>query len=309
MGTDASHRPGGSLNVLGRVVRGSDVLSAPGRRVARWALLTAIVLASCARVETPKITPITVHLRLAADTAALTLMQALADAYSSQHPEVQFSVQSGNAETVADAIFSRQADLATVSVLPQQVRGRDIPWIADLALDGVAIVVNPANPVDSLSLQELRDIYSGVHNRWDDFGVAELGDIEAAVREEGDGTRTTFDNVVMGNTRLTLSAIVLPSVDVAMNFTAIQANAIAYVPSARITSTVSPAVKVVNVDGQPPTRESIANGTYRLSRMLNLMALEEPQGELRKFVTWILSREGQAVVASMNYVEVGQASR
>lgn len=279
------------------------------RGVAHGVLLLAILLASCSRAETPRVTPVTIHLRLAADTAAFPLMQALADAYAAQHRDVLFNVQPGNAETAADAVFSHQADLAAVSVLPSRIRGRVLPWIADLAQDGVVVIVNPANPIDTLTLQELRDIYSGVHNRWDDFGVADLGDIETAVREEGDGTRATFDNVVMGDTKLTLSAIVLPSVDVAMNFVAYQANAIAYVPSARITGTVSPAVKVINIDGQSPSQEGISSGAYRLSRMLNLIALEEPQGELRKFVAWALDKDGQAVIAALNYVALRETSR
>jgi phosphate transport system substrate-binding protein len=271
--------------------------------------IALLVLVGCSHVETPKVTPVTVRLQLAADSAALPLMRALADAYSSTHPNVIFDVQSGNAETVAEAVYTRQADLAVVSRLPANVQGRTPPWVADLAMDAVAVVVNPANPIENMSLQDLRDVFSGARNRWSDFGVAGLEDVEVAVREEGDGTRSVFDNVVMGNTKLTLTAIVLPSVEVAMNFAAYQANAIAYVPSARITSTVSPAVKVMGVSGIPPSRDNIASGSYPLTRMLNMIALAEPQGELRRFVAWVLGREGQTVVAGLNYVPVGPVDR
>ena len=265
-----------------------------------------LVLAGCSRVETPKVTPVIVKLQVAADSAALPLMRALTQAYTAGHPNVVFAVESGNAETVAEAVYTRQADLAAVSRLPPSVQGRETPWIADLAMDGVAVIVNPSNPVESLTLQDLRDIFAGARDRWSDFGVVGLEDIEVAVREEGDGTRSVFDNVVMGNTKLTLTAIVLPSIEVAMNFVAYQANAIAYVPSARITNTVSPAVKVIAIDGQLPARETITGSGYPLTRMLNMIALNEPQGELREFVAWVLEREGQAVVATMNYVPVNQ---
>ena len=249
----------------------------------------------------------TVTLRVAADTATLPLMHSLTDAYTRIHPNILFAIQSGNAQAVADMVYTRQADIAAVSLLPPKAQGGADPWVADLAMDGVAVIVNPANPIDSLTTQELRDIFAGVHNRWSDFGVVGLNDIQVAVREEGDGTRATFDNQVMGNTRLTLSAIVLPSVDVAMNFVSLEANAIAYVPTARITSTVVPAVKVIGIEGQLPTPANITSGAYHLSRMLNLVAPGEPQGEMRQFVAWVLGSDGQSIARDLNYVEAAQA--
>jgi phosphate transport system substrate-binding protein len=270
-----------------------------------WRILVAVLLlVSCSRVETPKVTAVVYTLRVAADTALMPLMRALTDAYTAEHPNILFTLQNGNAQTVGDAIYARQADLAAVSLLPPAVQGRDAPWIADLAQDGVAVVVNRANPLDGLTLQDLRDVFAGVRNRWSDYGVVGLEDIEVAVREEGDGARATFDSTVMGNMKLTLSAMVLPTVDVAMNFVSYEANAISYVPSARITATVAPPVKVLRIDGQLPTPDAVRSGAYRLTRMLNLIALSEPQGELRKFVAWVLSPEGQSVVETMNYVRL-----
>ena len=276
---------------------------------ARAAIVLALLvgLAGCSRLETPKVTPLVVRLRVSADAATLPLMNALTAAYATQHPNVIFTVQPGNAQTCADAIYNRQADIALVSLLPARVQGREPPWVADLAMDAVVVVVNPANPLASLSMSELRNIYAGVNNRWSDLGVVGLDDIEAAVREEGDGTRAMFDSAVMGNTRLTLSAIVLPAVDVMLNFVAIQPNTIGYVPSARITSTVTPAVKVLAIDGQMPTQSAIGSSAYPLTRILNLIALGEPQGELRQFVAWMLGAQGQAVVKLMNYAPINGA--
>lgn len=273
------------------------------------ALALLVGLAGCSRLETPKVTPTQTRLRVAADTAALPLMQALTAAYTAQNPNVTFTVQSGNAETCSDAIYNRQADIAVVSLLPARVPGRAAPWVADLAIDAVVVIVHPANPLETLSITELRSIYAGVNNRWSDLGVVGLGDIEVAVREDGDGTRAAFDAQVMGNTRLTLSAIVLPTMDVMMNLVALQANGIGYVPSARITSTVTPAVKVLGLNGYLPSPAAIASGDYPLTRILNLIALSEPQGELRKFAAWALGAEGQAIVRQLNYAAMGEAQQ
>jgi phosphate transport system substrate-binding protein len=268
-----------------------------------------IFVTACSYAETPKITPVTLKYRIAADTAALPLMQALTDAYSAAHPEIIFSVQSGNAQATTDRVYAGEADLAAVSQLLTKKEGRANPWVADLAMDGVAVIVNPANPIDSLTLQDLRDIYSGVHNRWSDYGVVGLEDIQVAVREEGDGTRATFDAQVMENAHLTLSAVVMPTVDVAMNFTSLEPTAIAYVPTGRITSTITPGVRIIGIDGQKPTPANIAGGSYPLTRMLNLIAPAEPQGALRLFVAWALGDEGQRIARELNYVPVAQAPR
>ncbi|MCL4505884.1 MAG: substrate-binding domain-containing protein [Chloroflexi bacterium] len=266
-------------------------------------------LAGCSRVETPKITPVTAKYRIATDGETLALMRALTDAYTAAHPTVTFTVEEDNAKTAADAVYARSVDLAAVSLLPPKTADRAAPWVADLAMEGVGVIVNPANPLDNLSTQELRDVFAGVRSRWSDVGVVGLGDIDVGVREDGDGTRVTFDQHVMESAKLGLSDIVLPSIEVAMNFVAYQPAAIAYVPSARITSTVSPIVKVIGIAGQKPTAAAIAAGSYPLTQMLNLIALSEPQGELRNFVAWALGPEGQAIVIQMNYVGVTQGQR
>jgi phosphate transport system substrate-binding protein len=272
-------------------------------------LIVALILAGCSRVETPKVTPVITHLHLAADMATLPLLRALTDAYTASHPTVTFSLQPGNAATVAGMIFSQQADLASVALLPSPVEGHGSLWVADLALDGITIIVNPGNPVSSLTLQQLRDIYSGMRSRWSDLGVAGLGDIDVAVREDGDGTRKLFDNAVMGATSLSLDAVVLSTIEVTMNYVAYQPNAIAYVPSSRITETVTPPVKVIGIEGQYPSKSGISNGNYHLAHTLNLIAASEPQGELRQFVAWALGREGQAVIQTTSYVVIPQAQQ
>ncbi len=263
-----------------------------------------LVAPGCGSAETPKVTPVTVTLRVAADVALESLMQALTRAYSAQHPHIIFTLTPASTPDAGEAVFSRRVDLAAVSVLPDKIAGRDAPWIADLAADGIAVIVNPANPLTNVSMQELRDIYAGVYNRWDGLDAAGVGDMQVSVREAGDGARILFDRVVMGNTRLTLNAVVLPSVEVVMNFVAYQAGAIGYVPSARITDTVAPPVKMLAIDGHPLTKQSLLNGSYPLSRSLYLIALSEPQGELRDFVAWILSAEGQRVVETANFARV-----
>lgn len=267
---------------------------------------------ACSRVETPKVTPVITNLKVSADGLSLPLLQALTTAYSDLHPTTIFTVQSASSQSAVDALYAGQADIVGVSLLPAVAPGQTAPWVSDLAGDGVVAIVHPDNPVDNLQLGEVRGLFAGVRTSWTEFGVGATssvgqGDIDVGVREEGDGTRVIFDERVMDSLRLGLSCIVLPSVEVAMNFVAYQPNAIAYVPRSRITDTVTPAVKMIGIDGVMPTPANIAGGKYKLSRTLNLLAVSEPQGELRQFVAWALGKEGQAIVSAMNYVALTQA--
>jgi phosphate transport system substrate-binding protein len=173
-------------------------------------------------------------------------------------------------------------------------------WLADLAMDGVAVIVNPQNPINEISLQDARAIFSGERNNWVDYGADSIGNIEVAVREAGDGTRLIFDQTIMGDLRLTFDAMVMPSAETMLNYVAIKPGAIGYVPSASV-ARKQPAVKVLTLSGAAPQAENITDGGYPLSRMLNLIAAREPQGELRNFVAWALGPQGQQIAQSLGY--------
>jgi phosphate transport system substrate-binding protein len=275
------------------------------RAIADYALRIVLVcvLVACSRMETPKPTAVPVKLRVAADDATYPLMQKLCEAYTTLNTHVTFNLVLGNVGTVSQMLYARQADMGAVSRLPDKATNKPDLWLGDLGIDGVAIIVNAQNPVSSLTMQDIRDIFSGVRGEWGDFDIQERGIIAALVREDGDGTRVAFDKVVMGEIGLSKSAIVLPSIETVVNYTLLQPDAVGYVPSSRLNS-LPATLKPIGIEGIMPEREAIGNGSYRLVRTLHLAATLEPQGELRKFAAWALGPEGQKIVAAMNYVSV-----
>jgi len=261
-----------------------------------------VLLAACSRAETPRITPTPVRLRLAADDTTRPLLQALTESYSAINPNVFFSIESGGIAQVAQAAYSGQVDVAALSGSPPPNRTGVVPWIGDLAQDGVAIVVSQQNPINGLALQDVRDIFAGVRGEWNDFGIPDRGVIEVTVREDGDGGRVAFDQTVMGKIPLSPSAIVLPSIETVVNYVSARPDAIGYLPTSRITGTAQTVLKAIAIDGLAPTSDNIRNGTYRLTRSLRLLSAREPQGEARRFVAWLLSGEGQRIIASQGFV-------
>ncbi len=264
-------------------------------------LIAALTATSCSRIETPKPTAVPIKLRVAADDATYPLMQKLCEAYTALNENVTFNLVPGNVGTLSQMVYANQTDIAAISRLPDKVANKPDLWLGDLGIDGVAIIVNAQNPVSSLTMQDIRDIFSGVRGEWGDFDIQERGIIAALVREDGDGTRVAFDKSVMGDVGLSKSAIVLPSIETVINYTMLQPDAIGYVPSSRLGS-LPAALKPIGIEGITPDRDAIRNGSYRLVRTLHLAAAREPQGEARKFAAWALGPEGQKIVAAMNYV-------
>lgn len=259
-------------------------------------LLLVLLMAACNQPPaTPTATPTSTHIRIAADGDTAPLIRALTDAYYAVNPYAVFTVDVGNPAYVAQEMQAGKAALAATSLPPAAAR-----WMVDLAMDGVAIIVNPQNPVSGITLQDARAIFAGERNNWSDYDVASLGPIEVAVREEGDGSRQVFDDVVMGAQKLTLDAFVLPSIETMLNFTLVKPNAIGYAPASSVGRSPTPA-KMLPINGVSPTADAITKGEYPLSRTLNLMALREPQGEMRNFVAWALGPAGKAIAAQMGY--------
>jgi ABC-type phosphate transport system substrate-binding protein len=270
-------------------------------------LLLALTLTlGCQRAETPKPTPAPVRIRVAADDAALPLVRRLGETYAAQegNDNIYIIVNAARMNEVPDLLYGVQADLAAVSHVPTKGQNRPDFWLGDLAIDGVAMIVNAQNPVNSMTLQDIRDIFSGVRGEWGDFGIPGRGVITVLVREDSDGTRIAFDRVVMGPIALTRSAVMLPSIESVVNYVALQPDGVGYVPSS-YTHQLPNTVKVIGIEDQLPTSQAIAGGHYRLVRTINLISLREPQGDLRKFVAWALGPEAQKIVAELNYVPVG----
>ena len=259
-------------------------------------LLLVLVMAACNQPPaTPTATPVSTRIRIAADGDTAPLMRALIDAYYAVNPYAVFTVDVGNPAFVTEEMQSGKVALAATSLPPTGVG-----WMADLAMDGVAIIVHPQNPIGGITLQDARAIFSGERNSWSDYNVAGLGPIEVAVREEGDGSRQVFDDVVMGAQKLTLDAFVLPSVETMLNFPLVKPNAIGYAPASSAARLPTP-VKMLPINGVSPAPDAITKGEYPLSRTLNLMGQREPQGELRNFVAWALGPAGKAIAAQLGY--------
>ena len=248
-------------------------------------ILSIALLAACG--PTPVVTRTPVTLEFAIASAMEPLMDELMSAYGATHQHVTFKARHVNSARAIDALWAGEVDLAAVSWLTDT----ESVWLTPVAIDGVAIVVHPSNIVKDLSLLQLRDIFRGRVADWPDAG-GPPGEISVGSRESGSGTRAKFEEAVMGGRNVTVNAVMASSEQAMVNYVRSVTLSIGYLSSGYLTSTV----KAIRVEGESLSVATLSNRLYPLSRPLLFVTPEEPQGELRAFVAWVLGPEGQGLV-------------
>lgn len=168
-----------------------------------------------------------------------------------------------------------------------------------VGLDGIALVVNPANKLEDITLQDLAKVYSGEITNWKELG----GDDKAIVvigREDGSGTRDGFESIVMGD-KEPKYAQELESTGSVINAVATTDGAIGYASLANVDETV----KALKVGGVEATEENVKSGTYEVQRPFICATLKGSDNKLVKaYLDFILSEEGQALVLAQGAVPV-----
>ncbi|HXV44574.1 MAG TPA: phosphate ABC transporter substrate-binding protein [Anaerolineae bacterium] len=247
-----------------------------------------LLLTACGATVTP---PPPVVITAAGSTSMAPLLADLTSAYSAQHPHITFDIQGGGSQLGQTLVEAGQIDLGLVSWPPQNLPNklRSMP----VARDAIAVVTHPQNKIEGLSLIDLRDIFRGRLLNWQEVGGSATP-IQVVSREDGSGTRTAFETLVMEGQPVTPSAIVLPNSQAVVDFVAQNPNAIAYVSLAFI----GQGVYTVPIEGIPPTTENLDSGSYLLTRDLFILAPKQGQPELEQFIEFVLSPAGQAIIST-----------
>lgn len=168
-----------------------------------------------------------------------------------------------------------------------------------VGLDGIALVVNPANKLEDITLEDLAKVYSGEITNWKELG----GDDKSIVvigREDGSGTRDGFESIVMGD-KEPKYAQELESTGSVINAVATTDGAIGYASLANVDETV----KALKIGGIEATEENVKSGAYEVQRPFICATLKSSDNKLVKaYLDFILSEEGQALVLAQGAVPV-----
>lgn len=171
------------------------------------------------------------------------------------------------------------------------------------AKDGVTVFLNEANKVNNLTLKQLSDIYQGKIRNWKEVG-GDDAEIRLYGRENSSGTYTYFhDEVVKGDYAATVQS--LPGTAAVVNAVKKDVNGIGYGGAAYSVGVKHALIsKDAKSQGYFPTPESIAKNEYPITRYLYMYLRNRPTGEIKKYIDWILSPEGQSIVTEVGYFPV-----
>jgi phosphate transport system substrate-binding protein len=173
-------------------------------------------------------------------------------------------------------------------------------WSVEIARDGLAIVVNPKNGVTNLTTAQVNDIYSGKITNWSQLG-GKKGEIDVFTREDGSGTRSSFESLIMGKTEIKAKAMVEDSNGAIRQLVADDPNAVGYISLGLVDNTV----RAMNLNGIVPSREHVIDGTYGFSRPFLFLSLKPPTGKAKDFIDFTLSAQGQKILNDQGLVTTG----
>jgi phosphate transport system substrate-binding protein len=243
----------------------------------------------------------------------VNLALAWAEAYTPEHPEVRLSVTGGGSGTGIAALLNGTVDIANASreMKPEEIAEAQrngiepVPHI--VARDAIAVVVNPANPVARLTIQQISDIYTKKITNWAEVG-GENRPIVLLSRESNSGTYVYFlENVIRGGQESDLlfspDTLLMPSSEgiseeVRQNPNAIGYDGLGYVTSDQKT------IAVARDEAGPyvlPSVDTVNNDSYPIARPLYMITAGEPQGALKAYLDWVRDA-GQKQVLELGFV-------
>jgi phosphate transport system substrate-binding protein len=228
---------------------------------------------------------------MAGSTAFLPFAEKLAEQYMTTHPEVSITVQGGGSAQGVQTTLSGTAQIGMADLVELPPDAKSLKSVV-VARDGVAVVVNPANKIEGLTMEQIRSIFSGKIRNWKDVGGVDHP-IAVVSREAGSGTRSSFEQII-GEKNLAGDALIQNANGTVRETVAKDANSIGYVSH----GLVSERIKAVKVDGAPCTEEAIEAGSYKLVRPIFLLAKADASPACNAFLEYVLSAEGQGLIHS-----------
>ena len=265
-------------------------------------LCLAVMLTGCV---SPAVTPaetvdsLSGKITFAGSTTMQPLVTDLANAFTLLHPNVNMDIAAGGSAVGIQAVHDGTADIGMASRELTSTEAEGIQQ-TQIAIDVLAIVVHPDNPVQSLNLQQLQDIYFGKITNWKDLGGLDQT-IVPVQRETTSGSRGAFDELVLNKQTATAGNIetTVTAGDEAAKIAA-EPGAIGYVGFGNIDNTL----KLIAINGVTPTQETAKDGSYPLIRPLILMTGPLSQPLAQTFIDFALSDAGQKLINEKGWIPV-----
>lgn len=238
------------------------------------------------------------NIDIAGGTAHIPVMQKAAQAIMTANKDIRITVAGGGSGVGVQKVGE---GLVQIGNTGRALKDGEIAKYGletfPFAIDGVAIAVNPSNSVTSLSKSQIKDIFAGKITNWKDVGGKDAP-ISIYVREDGSGTRETFEERALDKGTSVQTANVVNSNGAMKTAIAQDPNGIGYVGIGHLDESI----RGVTVDDMVPSQENAANGTYTITRLLYMNTKGKPQGLTALFIDYIYSEDGKGFISSSGYI-------
>ncbi len=248
-----------------------------------------------------EVTDLSGSVTMSGSTSMEKLANAAAESFMAKYPDVTVTAEFTGSSAGIEAVQAGSVDIGNASRALKDSE-KEAGIVENIvAIDGIAVVTDPANTVADLTKDQLVSIYTGETNNWSELGGADQP-IVVVGREAGSGTRSAFEEILEVEDACAY-ANELDSTGAVMAKVASTPGAIGYVSLDVIDDTVS----VKTLDGVEPTEENIKAGNYFLSRpfvMATNGEISEQRPEVQEFFNWLQSDEGKELVKTVGLITV-----
>ena len=231
-------------------------------------------------------------------TSVQPLAQNLAHIFTDKYTNINVDVQGGGSSNGVRAAIDGTSDIGMSSRnLKQEEKDSGVTEHV-IALDGIAVIVNKASSVKSLTIDQVKKIYTGEIKNWKDVGGPDK-QIIVVSRESGSGTRGAFEEI-LGFKDLIADALIGNGTGAIKAHVVDKLNAIGYISLGALDDSIAG----VKINGANATVDNIKAGTYPISRPFIMITKGDLSDAVKAFFDFIMSDEGQQIVTNDGFIDV-----
>ena len=265
--------------------------------------LLAIVLVSISTLTIGRADAIVIK---GSDTLGAKLVPQLAEQFKAQHPGTTFDIAAEGSATGFAALLDKTAAIGMASrpAKPEEIangkaKGVDLKETI-VAYDGIAVIVNTANPIKGLTKKQVEQVFTGEITDWSAVGGSG-GKISVYTRNTSSGTYAEFKELAMKKRDYAPDSQKLAGNEQIAQEVGKNPNGVGYIGLAY---TKASGIKVVPIDGASPSKESVLAKSYPYARPTFFYTNGEPTGVVKEFIDFTVGPEGQKIVEQVGFVPI-----
>lgn len=241
------------------------------------------------------------NLKLAGSTSVQPLAEELTMRFMELNRDVKIDVAGGGSGAGVESAVNGAADIGMASRELKDSEKENNPDLKTIVIakDGITVIVNKENSINDLTLDQVKDIFSGKISNWKELGGKDAG-ITVVNREEGSGTRGAFEEIVLGDEKFTDKAAIQNSTGAIKTAVSADPNAIGYISM----GSMSDDVKSIKIGGIEPSNDNAKSGQYPIARPFIFLVNGEAEGLAKAFIDWVLENEAQEIVQENGFIPV-----